>query len=52
MNSKSEYARCRIPRLKIDKEGWKENNLPAPKKISTMENVKESGDEDNGNPRR
>ena len=24
LNSKSEYSRCRVPRLRIDKEGWME----------------------------
>ena len=23
LNSKSEYSRCRVPRLRIDMEGWK-----------------------------
>ena len=24
LNSKAEYSRCRVPRLRIDMEGWKE----------------------------
>ena len=23
LNSKAEYSRCRVPRLKVDMEGWK-----------------------------
>ena len=25
LNSKSEYSRCRVPRLRVDLEGWKQN---------------------------
>ena len=25
LNSKSEYSRCRVPRLRIDMEGWQKN---------------------------
>ena len=24
LNSKAEYSRCRVPRLRVDMEGWKE----------------------------
>ena len=24
LNSKSEYTRCRVPRVRVDLEGWKE----------------------------
>ena len=37
LNSKAEYSRCRIPRLKIDLEGWKKNKI---------ENTIEKGDEE------
>ena len=30
LNSKSEYTRCRVPRLRIDLEGWKENMVKEP----------------------
>ena len=26
LNSKSEFSRCRVPRLKIDAEGWKKSS--------------------------
>ena len=35
LNSRSEYSRCRIPRLRIDMEGWKEAN-PQGKKVSIV----------------
>ena len=40
LNSRSEYSRCRIPRLRIDMEGWKEANLQG-KKVSIVD-VKDS----------
>ena len=40
LNSRSEYSRCRIPRLRIDMEGWKETNLQG-KKVSIVD-VKDS----------
>ena len=30
LNSKSEYTRCRVPRLRIDLEGWKEKMVKEP----------------------
>ena len=29
LNSKAEFSRCRVPRLRIDMEGWKERVEPA-----------------------
>ena len=33
LNSRSEFSRCRIPRLVIDQEGWKRNKLEEKKKL-------------------
>ena len=33
MNSKSEYSWCRVPRLRIDMEGWQKNKT---KKMTTI----------------
>jgi hypothetical protein len=44
LNSRSEYSRCRIPRLRIDMEGWKEANLQGKKKVNIVE-VKDSTEE-------
>ena len=30
LNSKSEYSRCRVPRLRIDMEGWKKKTKGCP----------------------
>ena len=42
LNSKSEYSRCRVPRLTIDMEGWKANHLPASRVKRLEENAKEA----------
>ena len=46
LNSKSEYSRCQIPRLTIDMEGWKANNLPAKKVLKPKESTKDAEDEE------
>ena len=38
LNSKAEYSRCRVPRLRIDMEGWKEKTKEKEKPKET-ENV-------------
>ena len=44
LNSISEYSRCRIPRLRINMEGWKEAHLQGKKKVNIVE-VKDSTEE-------
>ena len=42
MYKRAKEHRCRIPRLKIDLEGWKGSNLPVSKKVTILEDVKEA----------
>ena len=40
LNSKSEYSRCRVPRLRVDKEGWnKTKSREDPKKAEANQIV-------------
>ena len=46
LNSKSEFSRCRIPRLKIDMEGWKMNQNQNVKKDEAVEKEIENEDDE------
>ena len=42
LNSKSEYSRCRVPRLRLDMEGWrrlKKEQVPDKGHLATIEEV-------------
>ena len=45
LNSKSEYSRCRLPRLVIDHDGWKKSKQEEKKNLESGQ-----GEEQKGNP--
>ena len=50
LNSKSEYSRCRVPRLRIDKEGWMEKVVKDGKKDDSQKTDKVSNQEEEEHP--
>ena len=44
LNSRSEYSRCRVPRLRLDMEGWKrlqKEQVPGKECMTTINEVEE-----------
>ena len=42
MNSKTEYSRCRLPRLVIDREEWKQSKKEEKKALEKNEDTEET----------